>query len=863
MVASTTRLAQHLQLRCHRDRRRAGETAWNAPAVSALRPWLEGLWEQAVITGAPSGSRNLLSARQSRYVAESVLRDLDPEGGLAGRPVIARLLLRGWELCRQWHIPVHDLAVSASNRDSRLFAEWAQRFETSLSEGRWIDAASVTSPLCVDLAAGVVELPAPVYLAGFDAPTAAERRLIATLGERGALGGSIAPAATTSARASRVGCLDRRRELDRAARWAHARLSRQPDGLVGVVVPDLPKWASEVRRRFLDTFDARWRAHDGALHPVNVDDGAPLTEAGLVHTALRILRLPDSAPDYREFGQLLRSPYIAGADVEATDRALLDLWLRDRKFQRIQPRIVARQQRAPIFARRLGEALDLRDRFRERREPAEWVALIDILLRCLGWPRGRELGLVEQQQLAAWQSVLQQFARLGEVTGAIGYRRARRLLEDMLQDEPLRPPHATAAVQILSPRDAAGHQFDALWIAGLSSATWPAAPRVDPLVPITLQRDRGVPESQPRAYRQHAVAALRRLIEASSVAVCSWPERDGEEEQVPSPLLDDMPELAMEQLAALDAEPDARAFVLASATQEILPLDAPPPVDEFERSRGGSRVLSLQSSCPARAFFELRLGAREMPAPPFALDAAWRGTLTHDALESLYGGFVEVLDTFAAPAASFEAAIAVAVDESLERHIPASHPLARTLRATERLRLVRLLREMVALDRARGAFVVAELEAEHEASIGPLTLRLRFDRVDRLADGRKIVFDYKTGREQPLSVWRGERPQEPQLPLYAAGGHADGVGFIWLQAAEVKISGLGALDLGMDQLRGARGFTAEQWPGIVCEWRRVLGELAEEYARGDCRIDLERDRQATGEYAMLTRRYELQWRGAE
>lgn len=862
VLASTSRLAQHLQLHYHRARRRTGDIAWKAPAVSSVGPWLETLWEQALVTGAPAGGRNLLTSRQSRYVAESVLRELDSEARLSGRPAIARLVLQAWELCRQWGITVDELAVSVSNRDGRLFAEWARRFEATLSERGWIDAASLPASLCADLAAGRIDLPAPVYIAGFEAPTAAERRLLATLAERGALGGRVA-SATTNTRSCRSGCADPRRELERAARWARAQLQRQSDTLVGVVVPDLAKRAGDVRRRFLDAFDSRWRAHDGAVHPVNVDDGAGLTDAGLVHTALRILGLLVSAPDYREFGQLLRSPFIGGADVEAAERALLDLWLRDRKFQRIQPRFVARLDTAPVFARRLGDALDLTERFRGRREPAEWVALIDELLRRLGWPRGRDLAFDEEQQLAAWQRVLQQFARLGEVTGAIGFRRARRLLEEMLQDEPLRPGNAAAAVQVLSPRDAAGQQFDALWLAGLSSATWPAAPRVNPLVPITLQRERGVPEALPEVYRRHALSTLRRLLDASAVAVCSWPACDGDEEMLPSPLLDDMPELAAEELATLDAEPDFRASIFASAARETVPVDPAPPVTERERSRGGSRVLSLQSSCPARAFFELRLGAREMPAPPFAIDAAWRGNLTHDALERLYRGSVEVVAAFDASAASLEASIEAAVDESLERHIPASHPLSGTLRANERQRLIRLLREMITIDRAREGFVVEGLEAEHDATVGPLHLTLRFDRVDRLADGRKIVFDYKTGREQPLSVWRGDRPLEPQLPLYAAGGHADGVGFIWLQSAEVKISGVGAADLGIDQLRGTRGFASDQWPEIVRGWERVLKRLAEEYARGDCRIDLDRDRQATGEFAMLTRRHELQWRGTE
>jgi RecB family exonuclease len=46
-----------------------------------------------------------------------------------------------------------------------------------------------------------------------------------------------------------------------------------------------------------------------------------------------------------------------------------------------------------------------------------------------------------------------------------------------------------------------------------------------------------------------------------------------------------------------------------------------------------------------------------------------------------------------------------------------------------------------------------------------LEFSLRIDRVDRLADGARVLIDYKTGMAS--ADWRGERPDNPQLPIYA------------------------------------------------------------------------------------------------
>jgi hypothetical protein len=77
-----------------------------------------------------------------------------------------------------------------------------------------------------------------------------------------------------------------------------------------------------------------------------------------------------------------------------------------------------------------------------------------------------------------------------------------------------------------------------------------------------------------------------------------------------------------------------------------------------------------------------------------------------------------------------------------------------------------VLDKWLEVERLREPFEVEHLEQGTEvARHAGLEFRVRLDRVDRLADGSRVLIDYKTGKA--VADWRGARPDNPQLPIYA------------------------------------------------------------------------------------------------
>jgi RecB family exonuclease len=80
--------------------------------------------------------------------------------------------------------------------------------------------------------------------------------------------------------------------------------------------------------------------------------------------------------------------------------------------------------------------------------------------------------------------------------------------------------------------------------------------------------------------------------------------------------------------------------------------------------------------------------------------------------------------------------------------------------------LCNLLGKWLDTERRRQPFAVEWMEQGAQLRSAGLEFNLRIDRADRLLqDDARVLIDYKTGSTGP--DWRGERPDNPQLPVYA------------------------------------------------------------------------------------------------
>jgi RecB family exonuclease len=181
-----------------------------------------------------------------------------------------------------------------------------------------------------------------------------------------------------------------------------------------------------------------------------------------------------------------------------------------------------------------------------------------------------------------------------------------------------------------------------------------------------------------------------------------------------------------------------------------------------------------------------------------------------------------------------EGDVAGAIDRAANKAVE-EQAVAEPLASLERTRLAKLARDWLEVERERAPFEVVALEEKRKLRVAGLELNGRIDRLDRLGAGGYAVIDYKTGRTTPQE-WLGERPDDPQVPLYALNAEdVSAAAFAKLKTGEMRY-------MGFSRAKGAipRVQTAKDWASLVAGWRKELEALGAGFAAGEARVDPKR-----------------------
>lgn len=843
VVTPNHRLALALQREFGDFQAAQGKTLWESADILPWSVFLERAWNEALYADTPPLPLPLSSA-QAHTLWENMLRNSTAGGTLLAVADAARLAHEAWQLSTAWRLGQRmDNAVL--NDDSRAFRDWAPRYERTLQRNGQMDAVQIADRLPSLIAGGCIRAPQTLVAYGFDGFTPQQAEFLKGLQAAGSTILMAEPPVRVS-RVLRVPCADAEQEIHRAAAWARTRLEAGCSR-IGIVVPDLAARRSAIVRIFSATMVPDYAlpgAAPGVL-PFNLSLGEPLVAYPLVNAALLLLELARGDIEFESASRLLCSPFITGGETERDSRAALDAQLRRRAepvltLERLQGMVVEYGGDCPQLARHLTALAGFRrDRLSGKHPPSTWAKALSEALTVAGFPGERGLDSNEYQTLKKWHDVVAAFAALDRVVPGMTYAEALSRLRRIAADTLFQPESPEVPIQILGVLEAGGLIFDCLWVMGLSDNNWPPAPRPNPFLPLALQRAAGLPHSTSADVLAAARRTTAQWCAAAAEVVLSHPCQEDDRELRPSPLIAAITVAD----ATITAYPEFRDAIYATRGDELLPDDVAPVLIDGTVTGAGTALIKDQAACPFRAYAKHRLHAAAPEAPHAGLDAAERGTLVHRVLAQAWAKLRSSDALAAISDADLNALLAAAANAAMER-IKRERPttLSGRFADIEKRRLIGLARAWLEQDRRRGAFTVVAVEDKRGMAIGGLTLNARLDRVDETTDGRRIVIDYKTGKATPAAML-GERPDEPQLPLYllTAESGAAAVAFAQVRAGDMGYVGL-ARDA--DLLPGIKAWAESRyrdrhpaWPDVVAAWQTDLEHIAQQFAAGVATVD--------------------------
>ena len=834
VVTPNRRLARALGREFDAWQATRGRRAWETPRVLPYGAFVASLHDDALHDPALVGVRAPLTSTQEAALWESVVQASNVP--LASPGAAAELAAAAWSLAHQWQI-ADRVRHYAMSEDNRVFSGWAAEYARRVERLDATDQARLPDAVRARVTAGDIPVPAEVLLAGFGDLTPQQEALFHAIAGRGALVEARRDE-RPQGDCHRMEAGDAHEELERMADWAAARLREDKDARIGIVVPDLG-----ARRRAIA------RALDAALmpdallatadrqRPYTVSLGASLAEAPMVATAMRALRLAAGDVDFAEASALLRSPHVDFGPAPA--RACFDLEWRRRSGRTTALNhllTVARTSRAdeapaPRAALEALQAWRVRIGTRPRRL-SEWGSLLMEALRAIGFPGRDTPDSAEYQTLARWQELIAEFAALDRVQGPLDLRAAVARLSRLASATVFQPEGGDPPIHVVGLLEAEGLEFDHLWIAGLTSEAWPVPARAHPLLPLELQRAKRMPGALADVELRRAHAILDRLSRSAREVVASHAVRDGDRKVAPSTMIAAWPEVE-------PVSPAARAWqVIAPAPLETLVDERAGRLPDTRVVGGGASTLTDQSACPFRAFAAHRLGADEPEQPHDGLAASERGELVHRVLARFWESVPQRTRAFVAAlsvperASLLEGAADSAIARIRERRPGA---LGHGLLGIEKRRLVTMALDWLRFEiEQRGDFEVKAIEERRSLVIGPLSLNGRLDRVDRLADGRTVIIDYKTGAKGGVRSWLGARPDEPQLPLYlvASEPEARAVAFARVRTGDKEFVALAEDETVLPKARVDWKVEHASWAALVKAWNDELARLAKDFAAG-------------------------------
>ena len=819
------------------------------PSIYSINRWLQNEYIKFCMVGSINESYSILNGIEEKLLWEKIIQNDLKKDKIEKRQVndITEKVISADRLVREYKISNNELKNKKTETYEEIykFNKWRDEFDGYCAQMNLLSRLGFIEFFKEKQKEHKIIKDQEIFLAGFDNKTYIYQELIDILSKENIIKDYKYEENIIERRETKIVCKNIEDEIKAVTQWVKENQNKK----LLIISPELSRFQKKLQNRLDREIQPNIFKEYNKNNIYSSNLQRPLSNEPIINAAINLLKLNYKNQDNVKliYESLLFNNWIDEENYE--DREQLANYINDKKFPKISIFSLIRLIKSDTKINNLNlnsltNILSLIIKNQEfcvkKKGINEWVNFTEQYWKEIKIFKINNLLSFEINNIESLIKSLHKAKNNQIIDNNITFKEYWEILFTQLENTPAPEEKKESFVDINGFAENPIKNYDALWLMNMNTDFWPGKIEFNPFIPKKLQKKYHIyDEIYTKKINE---VRLNRLKTFSSDITISYSEKDGDKLLFPTPGY-------FEKL-----KPNQVSLKLIgnqNPNTEVIEDHKAPAIAGSEITiSSGIRTLENYQKCPAWAFYENRLHATSFQEDnQDEISKRSRGSLIHELLENFWSKHKNSINL-----ANMSEKVLVQNIEKLTCEVIANYKKNKPHLTPNQIKLEEdfykdLLYQWLTYEKTkRPKFTVVECEKKYKIKIDRISFNVIIDRIDEYEDGSRLIIDYKTGTQKPISHWSKNPITSLQMPIYTSYAKIkdiSGAGIGYIHNNNIKLVGLSSyhqnpIDAELKEYSSSKK-DEDQWQHLINLWGITIGKLASEFLSGDARMIFEKN----------------------
>ena len=816
------------------------------PPTYSLNRWLQKEYQEFCMVGPINESYNILNGIEEKLLWERIIKEGLKENNFQKKQIdnITEKVISADRLIREYKIKNDELREHELSIERKEFNKWLDQFNSHCNQKKLLSRLKfIEFFIEIQMELSLVNKQ-ELLLVGFDNKSPLYEELISVLTEKNKVKEYKSKEEEKIER-QEIECEDVEGEIKEVARW----IKKNPKKKLLIISPALNRYQIKLQNELDRQIQPDIYNEYDKNNIYNSNLQRPLSNEPIITAAINLLKLNHA---HQTSTKLFYESLIFNNWIDADgykDREELANYINDKKFPEISINSLIRliKKDPNVKELNLNSLLDTLSLIKKnqvlwskKKRVNEWVTLTEQYWNAIHITKINNLLTFEINNINSLFKSLGQLKNNKIIDYSVTFEEYWEILFTQLESNPAPKGTNDYYIDINGFAEHPIKKYDAIWLMNMNTKFWPGKTEFNPFVPKELQKKYHIfDEVYTKKINEVRLARLKNFSADITIS-CSKKDEETELIQTPGYFEEGKIKRASTKTKKIENH----------NLEEIEDHKAPKILGSEISVSDGFRSLENYQTCPAWAFYENRLHANSFyEDKQDEISKMSRGNLIHELLERFWKEHKCSINLANMSEKVLQKNIGVLTNEVMLAFKMSKPHLTPSQIKLESNFYNDLLYQWLSFEKTeRPRFSIIESEKKYKINIDRITFNVKIDRIDEYEDGSRLLIDYKTGGEVPVSQWKKSPITSLQMPIYISftgieNISAAGIGYV--HNKNVKLVGLSSysqdpIDAELKDCSLSKK-DEDQWQYLINSWRVDIHKLASDYLSGEAGVTFRKE----------------------